>query len=302
MREGIKQSPVVVFAFLCVTTTAVAQNAPQDYPQWRGKNRDGAASAFSEPKSWPEKLTREWKVEVGEGYATPIVVGKTVYSFSRREGNEVMLALDAATGKVVWQTAYPAPYKVGRPALAHGPGPKATPLFYNGKLYTLGISGIVSAFDAVSGKLVWQKPAAAEHPFFGTSVSPIGDKGLVIVNPGDYGPLTAFDAHTGDVRWTAGVDSSFASPIIVDLDGVRQVVTMTQQDVMGVSVADGRNPLAVSMGFTDDRQRYNPDCGRQHDSRRRARDGSEGDQTDQARWPVGDRTEVGDYGSLNVHE
>ena len=58
MREGIKQSPVVVFAFLCVTTTAVAQNAPQDYPQWRGKNRDGAASAFSEPKSWPEKLTR----------------------------------------------------------------------------------------------------------------------------------------------------------------------------------------------------------------------------------------------------
>ena len=113
------------------------------------------------------------------------------------------------------------------------------PLFYNGKLYTLGISGIVSAFDAVSGKLVWQKPAAAEHPFFGTSVSPVGDKGLVIVNPGDYGPLTAFDAHTGDVRWTAGVDSSFASPIIVDLDGVRQVVTMTQQDVMGVSVADG---------------------------------------------------------------
>lgn len=239
MREGIKQSPVVVFAFLCVTTTAVAQNAPQDYPQWRGKNRDGAASAFSEPKSWPEKLTREWKVEVGEGYATPIVVGKTVYSFSRREGNEVMLALDAATGKVVWQTAYPAPYKVGRPAVAHGPGPKATPLFYNGKLYTLGISGIVSAFDAVSGKLVWQKPAAAEHPFFGASVSPVGDKGLVIVNPGDYGPLTAFDAHTGDVRWTAGVDSSFASPIIVDLDGVRQVVTMTQKDVMGVSLADG---------------------------------------------------------------
>ena len=121
MREGIKRSPVVVFAFLCVTTTAVAQNAPQDYPQWRGKNRDGAASAFSEPKSWPEKLTREWKVEVGEGYATPIVVGKTVYSFSRREGNEVMLALDAATGKVVWQTAYPAPYKVGGPAAAHGP-------------------------------------------------------------------------------------------------------------------------------------------------------------------------------------
>ena len=63
---------------------ASAQGSPQDYPQWRGRNRDGAASGFKEPKAWPEKLTRRWKVEVGEGYATPIVVGKTVYAFTRR--------------------------------------------------------------------------------------------------------------------------------------------------------------------------------------------------------------------------
>src|SRR5262245_21917518 len=163
----MKKIICAAFALLSLAyTTSVAQSSPQDYPQWRGRNRDGAASAFSEPKSWPEKLTRRWKVEVGEGYATPIVVGKTVYYFTRRDGAEVMMALNAATGKIVWRTSYPAPYKPADAAAAHGAGPKATPLFHNGKLYTLGVSGIVSAFDAGSGKLVWQKPAPAEHPYF----------------------------------------------------------------------------------------------------------------------------------------
>ena len=230
---------MAVAALIVSAATTVAQNSPQDYPQWRGRNRDGAASGFAEPKVWPEKLTRRWKVTVGEGYATPIVVGKTIYSFTRRDGNEVLMALDAATGKIVWQTAYPAPYKAADAAAAHGAGPKATPLFHNGKLYTLGISGIVSAFDAAKGKLVWQKPAPAEHPYFGMAVSPVGDKNLVILHPGNYGPLTAFDANTGEVKWTASGDSTWASPIIVELGGTRQVVSMTQQSVIGVSVADG---------------------------------------------------------------
>ena len=81
--------------------TAVAQSSPQDYPQWRGQNRDGSASAFAEPKVWPEELTRRWRVEVGEGYASPLVVGGTVYSFNRRNGNEQMMALNAADGKII---------------------------------------------------------------------------------------------------------------------------------------------------------------------------------------------------------
>jgi len=221
-------------------TSTLAQNSAQDYPQWRGRNRDGAASAFVEPKVWPEKLTRKWKVVVGEGYATPIVVGNKVYAFTRRDGSEVMMALDAATGKIVWQTAYPAPYKAADAAAAHGAGPKATPLFHHGMLYTLGISGIVSAFDAATGKLVWQKPAPPEHPYFGVAVSPIGEKDLVIVHPGSYGPLTAFDAKTGQVKWTADGDSAWVSPIIVELGGTRQVISMTTKSVISVAVADGR--------------------------------------------------------------
>jgi len=230
---------VAVAVLIGSAAPALAQSSLQDYPQWRGQNRDGAASAFAEPKAWPEKLTQRWKVPVGEGYATPLVVGNAVYTFTRSEGNEVMMALDAATGKTVWRTVYPAPYTAAQAAAAHGAGPKATPLFHNGKLYTLGISGILSAFDAATGKLVWQKPAPSEHPYFGTAVSPLGDKDVVIAHPGNYGPLTAFSANTGEVKWTTKATATFASPIITNLAGTRQVVTMSEGSVVGVSVEDG---------------------------------------------------------------
>jgi outer membrane protein assembly factor BamB len=239
MFQNLRSLLVAVVVLIGSAAVAAAQSSPQDYPQWRGRNRDGSASGFKEPKVWPERLTRRWKVEVGEGYATPIVVGKTVYAFTRRDGVETMSALDAATGKLIWQTGYPAPYKAADAAAAHGVGPKATPLFHGGALYTVGISGAVSAFNATTGKLLWQKPAPAEHPYFGMAASPIGDKDLVILHPGSYGPLTAYDANTGAVRWTAKGDSAYASPIIVELGGVRQVVSMTQKSVIGVAVADG---------------------------------------------------------------
>jgi outer membrane protein assembly factor BamB len=227
-------------ALIGLGLSAFAQSSAQDYPQWRGRNRDGSASAFIAPKTWPEKLTRRWKVEVGEGYATPIVVGGKVYVFARRNGNETLLALNAANGKIVWQTGYPAPpLAKGSVAAKHGDGPKATPLFHQGKVYTLGLGGIVSAFDAASGKLVWQKPAPPEAPYFGMAVSPLGDKDLVIVHPGSHGPLTAFDAKSGDVKWTATGDSAWASPIVVELGGTRQVVSMTQKSAISVAVADG---------------------------------------------------------------
>lgn len=234
---------------------AAGQSSPQDYPQWRGQNRDGAASSFSEPAKWPDSLTRRWKVDVGEGYATPIVVGSVVYVFTRRNGSEVMMALNAGSGNELWRTTYPAPYTPSSPAAGHGAGPKATPLFYDGKLFALGISGIVSAFDATSGKIVWQTPAPAEHPFYGASVSPLADNGLVIVHPGNYGPLTAYDARTGDVKWTwTGDGGAFASPIIAEIDGVRQVVSVMDHYVVGVSVADGallwQHPWGRSLHIT----------------------------------------------------
>ncbi len=182
---------------------------------------------------------RGWQVDVGEGYATPLVVGDVVYVFTRREGREVIAALDAATGVERWRSSYPVPYTPSSPTAAHGSGPKATPLFHEGKLFTVGITGIVSAFDASSGKQLWQTDAPAEVPFYSAAASPVGAPGLVIAHPGNYGPLTAFDVNTGAIRWTAGAGGFFMSPLIVTLAGTEQVVSVTQDGVIGVSPGDG---------------------------------------------------------------
>jgi outer membrane protein assembly factor BamB len=231
---------VILTALLVASAAAIdAQRSPLDYPQWRGQLRDGSASAFTAPTAWPELLTRRWTVSVGEGYATPLVVGDVVYVFTRIDGEEGVTALDAKTGRQRWRSSYPAPYTPSQPAAAHGAGPKATPLFHEGKLFTLGISGIVTAFDTATGARVWQTSAPAEAPFFSAASSPVGDTGIVIVHPGNYEALTAYDTATGKVKWTAGDGGFFASPIVVTLNGVRQVVTMTQSAVIGVSPRDG---------------------------------------------------------------
>jgi len=216
------------------------RGSPQDYTQWRGRDRDGAASAFVEPKVWPEALTRRWRVDVGEGYATPVIVGSTVYTFTRRGGDEVLSALDTASGGLRWRSTYPSPYTPSTAAAAHGASPKATPVYDMGRLITLGISGLVTAFDAHSGRRLWQTAQPNEPPYFSAASSPAAEGGIAYAHPGNYGPLTAFDARTGDAKWRAGEGGFFAAPLIVDLAGVRQAVTVTQTNVIGVELAGGR--------------------------------------------------------------
>jgi outer membrane protein assembly factor BamB len=234
---------IAVAICLTAAANAAAQTGPRDYPQWRGLSRDGAASAFQAPASWPESLSLKWKVDVGAGYATPLIVGNRVFTHTRQGENEVMLALDAETGKTIWQTNYPAPYKMNPATKNHGQGPKSTPLYADGRLYTLGIGGIVTAFNAADGKLLWQKPAPSVDPMYGTAMSPVFDRGAVIFHVGghDSGALTAFDAVTGDVRWSwSGDGPAYASPIVVDLGGTRQIVTISQRNIVGVDAANGR--------------------------------------------------------------
>lgn len=232
-------SSCIAVAILVAPAAAMMdQDAPQDYPQWRGHHRDGAASAFSKPDSWPDALRLRWNVDVGEGYATPIVVGHLVYAFTRRDGKEGITALTVDTGETVWRTEYPVRYEPYEGAEDHGDGPKATPLYHHGKLYTLGISGTISAFEASSGRLVWQKPAPPIQPDVGAASSPIAVGDIVIIQEG-YDALTAFDAETGRITWTAKHGFRYASPIIADLYGTRQVIAVAQEAILGISVADG---------------------------------------------------------------
>jgi outer membrane protein assembly factor BamB len=111
------------------------------------------------------------------------------------------------------------------------------------RLFTLGISGIVTAFNAETGQRMWQKPAGPAEPLFHTGMSPLVDGNLVIFHVGghDAGALTAFDAESGAVRWSwKGDGPAYGSPLVFELSGMRQVVTFTQQNFVGLSLATGQ--------------------------------------------------------------
>ena len=129
---------VVALAILAGLTAPAPVAAGQDWPQWRGPNRDGAVTSFSEPASWPEGLTEHWTVEVGLGYATPLLVGERIYMYTRQNEDEVMIALDARSGEIIWRTSYPAPFDMSPATERHRGGPKSTPTFADGRLFTLG--------------------------------------------------------------------------------------------------------------------------------------------------------------------
>jgi outer membrane protein assembly factor BamB len=231
---------VVLLAAATVFTLTVSA---QDWPQWRGPNRDGGATGFTEPATWPDTLKQQWKVEIGLGYATPLLVGNRLYTFTRQGEEEVLQALDPATGKSVWRTAYAAPFQMFAATARHGAGPKSTPTLANGRIFTFGMSSIVTAFDAATGRQLWQKPKPAQQPMFHTAMSPLVDGDRVIIHvggPGDTG-LVAYDVATGAERWKWQGDSpAYGSPIIATLAGTRQVILFTYQNLVGISAADGQ--------------------------------------------------------------
>ena len=211
----------------------------QEWPQWRGPGRDGVVSSFSEPKAWPERLKLKWKVKVGEGYSSPVVSQGKIFLHTRQEEREVVSCLRPENGQTVWQDGYTTPYQMHPAAVRHGKGVKSTPVFHNGKLYTLGISGALSCYDATAGKPQWRKQFSP--PAFSAAMSPVVDRGLLIAHVGGpEGGLTAFNADTGAVKWSWKEDGpAYASPIVVELAGARQVVTQTQKNIVGVSAATG---------------------------------------------------------------
>ncbi len=238
LRQRFNAKTAVVVCSFVLTIPVAAQ----DWPQWRGPNRDGAVASFREPSSWPDRLNQQWKIEVGLGYATPLLVGDRLYVFTRQNEDEVMTAHDATSGKVIWRTSYAAPFQMWKSTARHGAGPKSTPTYADGRLFSLGMTNIVTAFDAATGKQLWQIPATKAQPMYHTAMSPVVDGTQMIVHVGGPGDaaLTAFDVATGDVRWTWTGDSpAYGSPIVVDLAGTRQVVTFTHQSLVGIAVATG---------------------------------------------------------------
>jgi outer membrane protein assembly factor BamB len=248
----IGRALVVSAALMALAAAATVEAISQNWPQWRGPGRDGSITVAL-PAQWPEALKKRWEVAVGAGHASPVVSGNRVVVLAREGDQEIVRALDIESGKEIWRASYPAPFIVNPAAQLHGPGPKSTPAIADGRVFTFGIGGILSAFDLATGKLIWRIPAPDVLPQYGTATSPLIDGTSVIVHVGGdgNGALTSFDAATGKPRWQwKGDGPGSGSPIIATLGGVRQVIAQTQKFLVGVNALNGA--LLWQLPFTTD--------------------------------------------------
>ena len=238
MKKTHRSKVILASCLILICSSGIVA---QDWPQWRGPNRDGKAGKFAVLEKWPEKLTQKWKIPVGEGTdSTPALVSDKLFVFTRQGGNEVILCLNADTGKEIWKDSYEAEANVTADR-AHA-GPRSSPAVANGMVVTLGISGTLSCLD-VNGNLKWRKndfPGAL--PQFNTAMSPIIVDGLCIGQFGgrNDGAVVAYDLATGDQKWKwNSPGTNHSSPNVMTVEGTKMVVVMTTSNVVGIKISDG---------------------------------------------------------------
>jgi len=228
--------------FGVVVMLIATRASAEDWPQWRGPNRDAKVTGFTAPKMWPKELTQKWKVTVGEGVATPALVGDKLYVFARQGANEVLRCLKADSGNDIWKEEYEAAPVKG-PA-ARFPGPRSSPAVADGKVVTLGVQGSLICRDAASGKKVWQKDDfKGSLPMFFTSSSPIIVDGLCIVQLGGEGKggIVAYDLASGDEKWKwTGDGTAYSSPVLFTVPSGKALVAETAKKIVVINIADAK--------------------------------------------------------------
>ncbi len=211
-----------------------------DWPGFRGPERNGVARGVQIDTDWAKSPPVElWRRQVGPGWSSFAVQGDLVYTQEQRGDDEVVSCYNLTTGKPVWQHGDAARFWESNA----GAGPRGTPTLSNGRVYTLGATGILNALDARNGAVVWSRNAASETgaklPGWGFAGSPlvVGD----VVIAATSGTLIAYDAATGERRWL-GPDGGmgYSSPHLATIDGVTQILLLHGTGAMGVAPADGK--------------------------------------------------------------
>jgi len=237
---------------LILFTFAITIEA-QEWTQWRGPARDGSVSARDAPAKWPESLQRVWRVEIGEGYSSPVVAAGRVFVHGRRDPEEIVVAINLADGKVVWEQKYQAVFKKNQYAVQMQKGPNATPLVIDNRLFTLGVTGIVDAWDTASGRLLWtrdfSKSIDSSQLFCGTAASPLLVDGRLVVQVGSDvhgGQVLGLNLATGATEWEwKGLGPGYASPIAINTGGLTQLVTLTEGSIVGLDGKTGKQLWSV---------------------------------------------------------
>ncbi|MDB6037653.1 MAG: Pyrrolo-quinoline quinone [Verrucomicrobiales bacterium] len=216
-----------------------------DWPQFLGPKRNGADDEESIAKSFPrEGPSRLWQRKVGQGFSSPIVISNRVVICDRVDSDELVECLDANTGKTVWTLKSPTTYQDD---FGFDEGPRATPAFADGRIFTMSAEGLIQSIDFSTGKKFWsvatKKEYGARKGYFGMACSPLVENGTVIVNiGGESGAGTvALEAATGKLRWKATDDeASYSSPIAATFDSQRYILVFSRSGLLGLEPESGK--------------------------------------------------------------
>lgn len=224
----------------CLTIAALGSLAvlvlADDWPQWRGPNRDGISSETGFEKRWSEPPPKLWEEPIGSAYSGLICVDGRVYTSGTRDGHQVLFCLDANSGKLLWQTPYEEEFKNN-----WGDGSRATPVFSDGRVYVIGGQGRLACVAADTGKIVWDRRFSAP-PKWGYSGSVLIEGRLALtVAGGDLGALIALDKQTGEIVWQCGTGIvGYATPQPFTFDGRRYVVAFLGKEALIAELETGR--------------------------------------------------------------
>ena len=223
---------------------ALASSAAGDWTDFRGPNRDGVILGSSIATNWAEHPpARIWKRSVGPAWSSLLVVSNHVYTQEQRGEKETVVCYDAQSGDQTWIHEDNARFDEA----VSGAGPRATPTFANGRLFTLGGTGLLNCLDAETGQLVWTQDikaaSQANVPMWGFASSPLVSGEVVVVYAGgeaDKG-LLAYKIQSGELKWAAGAGaSSYSSPQLTSLAGVPQCLMLHDGGLTAVDVATGK--------------------------------------------------------------
>ncbi len=218
-------------------TPGAAQDA--EWPGFRGPDRDSIVRGVRIETDWSKSPPVElWRRPIGPGWSSFAVSGELFYTQEQRGEDEDVTCYRVSTGEPVWRHSDPARFWESN----GGAGPRATPTLDQGRVYTLGATGILNALDATSGAVVWSRDVAADSdtkvPMWGFSGSPLVVDDVVIAAAG--GKLAAYDIATGTPRWLGPArGGGYSSPHLLTIDGVTQVLLLSGTGAIGVAPVDG---------------------------------------------------------------
>ena len=215
------------------------------WPQWGGPSRNFVVEARELATTWPTDGPRRlWQRPLGEGYSAIVTDGRTLYTLFRDGTADVVIALDAATGRTIWHTRYEAQF-VETCSERLGPVPRAAPLIAGDRVITTSAGGLMSSFDRQTGRQQWSLNLVAQDAdairACGYSASPLSFGNFIITTAGGRGhAVVAVDAATGKVAWQSqDFQNGYSSPLLVDLDGQPELVVFTYGEVSGLNPRTG---------------------------------------------------------------